>query len=85
MDKLVEECTSVVDENEIYNETLSATSSDDCASCTLYVVLFAVFLTASVIISGVFVHFHWYKENNQLNLKKDVPDVKYSATETMIY
>ena len=38
----------------------------------------------SVIISGTFVYFHWYK-NKQLNLKKDVPDVKYSETETLIY
>ena len=58
-DKLVEECTNVIDENKIYNETLNATSSDDCASCTLYVVLFAVFLTTSVIIGGVFVYFYW--------------------------
>ena len=59
VDKLVEECTNVIDENKIYNETLSvsrsnAISSDDCASCTLYVVLFAVFLTANVKIGGVF-------------------------------
>ena len=56
--KLIEECTNVVGENKFYNETLSATSSDECSSCTLYVVLFAVFLTTSVIIGSVFVYFH---------------------------
>ena len=60
VDKLVEECTNVVDGDKIYNETLNTIPSDDCASCTLYVVLFAVFLTASVIIGSSFVYFHWY-------------------------
>ena len=53
VDKLVEECTNVIDENKIYNKTLSS----DCTSCTLYVVLFAVFLTASIIISSAFIYF----------------------------
>ena len=45
VDRLVQECTSVIDENKIYNEILHVTLSNDCAFCTLYVVLFAVFLT----------------------------------------
>ena len=40
VDKLVDECTSVIEENKIYIETLSS----DCSSCTVYVVLFVVFL-----------------------------------------
>ena len=60
VDKLVEECANVIDENKIYNEILNTISSDDCASCTLYVVLFAVFLTTSVIIGCSFVYFYWY-------------------------
>ena len=55
IDKLVEECTSVINENKIYNETLNTISSNECSSCTLYVVLFEVFLTTSVIIGDVFV------------------------------
>ena len=43
IDKLVEECTSVIDENKVYNETLGVTSSDECSSCMQYIVLFAVF------------------------------------------
>ena len=62
IDKLVEECNCVIDGSKIYNETLNIILSDDCTSCTLYVVLFAVFLTTSVIIGGVFVYFHWYKK-----------------------
>ena len=81
VDKLVEECTNVIDSNNIYNETLNVIPldtipSDDCASCMLYVALFAVFLTTSVIIDSSFAY--WYKKNKQLDLKKDVPDVKYS-------
>ena len=69
---MVEECTSVIDENKIYNETLNPIRSNDslsdCISCTLYVVLFSVFLTTSVIIGGVSVYFHWYskKEDSML-------------------
>ena len=55
VDKLVEECTNVIDENKIYHETLNAILSNDCASCTLYVVLFPVFLTTSVIIGSSFI------------------------------
>ena len=67
----MEECTNVIDENKIYNETLNAISSGDCASCTLYVVLFAVFLTTSVILGGSFIYFYWYskKEDNVSRVK----------------
>ena len=71
LDKLVEQCTNVIDENKIYNETLNTIPSDDCASCTLYAVLFAVFLTTSVIIGSSFIYFHWYKKNKQLDLKEN--------------
>ena len=84
VDKLVEECTNVIDGDTLYNKTLTVTSSNDCASCTLYVVLFAVFLSMSVIISGAVIYFRWYK-NKQFDLKKDAPDVNYSKTETSIY
>ena len=64
IDKLVEESTSVIDENKVYNETLNIISSDDCASCALYVVLFAVFLTTTVIIGRAFIYFYRYKKIN---------------------
>ena len=61
VDKLVEECTSAIDADTIYNKTLKVTLSNDCASCTPYVVLFALFLSTSIIISSAFIYFHWYK------------------------
>ena len=84
VDKLVEECTSVIDGDTMYNKTLTVTSSNNCVSCAPYVVLFAVCLSASIVISGAFVYLHWYK-NKQLDLKKDAPDVNYSKPETLIY
>ena len=71
VDKLVEECAN----DTIYNKTLTVTSSNDCYSCTPYIVLFTVLLSISVIISSAFVFFHWHK-NKQLELKKDVPDIE---------
>ena len=68
---MVEECSENVDENEIiYNGTLNAIPLNDykkvCGSCTLYIVLFAVFLVTNTVISTVFIYFHWY-------LKKMLP------------
>ena len=84
VDKLVEECSQVIDENKIYNETLNAISSGDCASCTLYVVLFAVFLRTSIIIGSSFIYFYWYskKDNDQSNLKKDNVRIKFNPGTT---
>ena len=66
VDKLVEECTSVIDSNKFYNETLNTISSDECSSCMLYVVLFAVFLTTSVIIGSTFVYFCCYSKKSNV-------------------
>ena len=67
VDQLVKECTNVIDESKIYNETLNSIPSDDCASCTLYVVLFAVSLTTSVVIGSSFIYFYWYSKKIMLN------------------
>ena len=78
VDKLIEECTSVINEDKICNKILTVTSSNDCASCTLYIVLFAVFLSTSVIISGTFVYFYWCKNNVQLKQEKNTVHVKFN-------
>ena len=31
-----------------------------CNSCTIYIVLFVIFLITSISISGAFIYFHWY-------------------------
>ena len=51
----------------------------ECNSCTIYIVLFAVFFIPSIRISSVFIYFHWY-------LKKDNVRVKFnSSIQTTIY
>ena len=82
VDKLVEECINVIDGDTMYNETLSI-NPNDCPSGTPYVVLFLVFLSISVIVSSIFIYFHWYK-NKRADLK-DFSDGKYSKIETKIY
>ena len=50
----------------IYNETLDTIPLNDykkvCGSCTLYIVLFVVFLVTSTVISSVFIYFYWYSK-----------------------
>ena len=42
--------------------------------------------TRSVIISDIFVYFHWYKKNVKSNTEKDAVHVKFnSRTQTTIY
>ena len=84
VDKLSEECSENIDGNEmLYNETLNTIPSNDykklCGSCTLYIVLFVVFLVKITAISSIFIHFHWY-------LKKDNVRVKFNpGTQTTVY
>ena len=87
VDKLVEQCTKIVDGNEmLYNETLNTISSNesfsDCVSCTTYTVLFAVFLIISVIIGSVFYYF--YRRSKK---EDDISRVMYNlgTTQTLKY
>ena len=80
VDNLTEECTENIDEKEIYpNETIShVCNSCSSSSCTMYIVLFAVFLTISIGIGTVFIYFHWSTKN------ESITDINPS-TETVIY
>ena len=71
IDRMVEECISVVDGDAIYNKT-SLMRVDDCPSRMLYVVLFIVFFLASTIISGVFVYYrrNWVNRDKKTRLCK---------------
>ena len=89
VDKLVEECSENSDGNEmIYNEIVNVSSSDyKCGSCTLYIILFIVFLVTSEIISSVFIYFYWYlkESNDQLYLKNDNVRIEFNpVTQTTI-
>ena len=65
IDELVEECSENIDGNEmLYNQTLNAIPlhvyKKVCNSCTVYVVLFVIFLITSIWICSIFMYFHWY-------------------------
>ena len=69
-DKLVEECSENIDGKKIiYNETFEVISLNAvllnvykklCGSCTLYILLFAVFFITTICICSVFIYFYWY-------------------------
>ena len=67
--ELIEEYSKNIDENEmVYNETLNVSLSDyKCNSCTLYIVLFVIFLVTSRVIGTVFVYFYWYSKKKVTN------------------
>ena len=68
VDKLVEECSENTNGyKRLYNETLDVISLNTipfnvykkvCNSCTIYVILFSVFLITNICISSVFIYFH---------------------------
>ena len=71
--KLVEECSGNIDGNKmLHNETLDEIPLNDykkvCNSCTICIVLFAVFFITSICISSFFIYFQWY-------LKKKLNDI----------
>ena len=79
IDKLIEECSENIDENDmIYNATLN-NYEKVCHSCTIYITLLVIFFIISICISSVFFYFHWY-------LKRTSNGVNTNAnTETLIY
>ena len=78
IDKSVEECS----ENELINDNTLIDHKKVCgscerSSCTVFIVLFSVFLTISIGIGAVFVYFYWYSKNEVVNTNP--------RTETTIY
>ena len=78
--KLVEECSENIDGNEmIYNATLND-YENVCGSCTVYIVLLAIFFIIHISISSVFIYFYWYVKKSNTDVVNINPD-----TETVIY
>ena len=77
-DKLVEECIENIDGNEmLYNGTLDVIPLNTiplnvykkvCGSCTIYIVLFAIFFITSICISIVLLYFHWYLKKHNVSI-----------------
>ena len=71
VDKLVEECRENIDEKELHQNKMTYNSTLNyygkiCISCTVYKVLFAIFLMLSISISSVFIYFHWYSQRKYI-------------------
>ena len=67
----------------LHNETLDVIPLNDnkkvCNSCTIYIILLALFFLTSICISSVSIYFHWY-------FKKDNVYVKFNpGTQAAIY
>ena len=80
IDKLVEECSENIYENEtldiiLLNAIPLNVCKKVCNSCVIYIVLFVVFLITSICISSVFIYFYWY-------LKKDNISTNFSVAIT---
>ena len=62
VDKLVDECTEIIEEEKVAKITLAKNeNSHKCSSCTMYTVLFWIFFTISVGgIGACFVYSHGY-------------------------
>ena len=76
IDPLIEECTENIDviKNDNENE-----HKKQCSSCTVYIMLFSIFFTISIVIGIYFVYYHWY-------LKKYSLHVNFNThKETLIY
>ena len=67
----------------LHNETLDVILLNDykkvCNSCTIYIVLFAVFFVTSICISSVFIYFQWYLKKNNVPIKFN------TGTQTVTY
>ena len=58
IDKLVEECSENIYENEIIDIIPLNVYKKACISCMVYIVLFVLFLIKSICISSVFIYYY---------------------------
>ena len=72
IDKLVDECSENIYENETIDLIPVNVYKKVCNSCMVYIVLFVIFLITSICICSVFICFHLY-------LKKDNTSTNFSV------
>ena len=61
-------CSEKINGNEmIYNGPVN-NYGNVCHSCTIYIVLFAMFLIISISIRSVFIYFLWYLKRSNTNI-----------------
>ena len=79
VDKLVEEYSKYIDENEMISVALNDHESV-CGSCTICIVLFDIAFLIIIGISSAFIYFHWYLKKSNIGVININP-----CTETVIY
>ena len=77
IDKLFEECSKNIYENEIIdvfplNEIPLNVYKKVCNSCMVYIVLFVIFLITSICICSGFIYFHWYLQKDNISTNFNV-------------
>ena len=80
VDKLVEECSENIRENEIIHNGTLNDYENVCNSCRIYIVLFVIAFLIIIDISSAFIYFHWYLKKSSTNITNINP-----GTETLIY
>ena len=60
VDKIVEECSEIIDESKIIYNSVLHDYKKVCNSCTVYNVLLDIFFIISISISSVFIYLYWY-------------------------
>ena len=90
IDKLVEECTEDIYENETLDIILLNVIPLNlykklCNSCMVYIVSFVLFLITSMCICSVFIYFHWYlkKDNITINFSFGYLNISMAITKQM--
>ena len=67
IDKLAEECSKNINENETIDIIPLNVYKKVCNYCMVYIVLFVAFLIASIYICNVFIYFHWYSKKDNIS------------------
>ena len=60
VDKIVEECSEIIDESKIIYNSVLHDYKKVCNSCTVYNVLLDIFFIISISISSVFIYLYWH-------------------------
>ena len=69
-----------IDGNELIHNSTFNDHGKACSSCTIYIVLLAMFFIISVGINCALVHFHWYLKKSNTNITNI-----NASNETVIY
>ena len=71
VDKLIDECTEIIEQVKLANITIFENENDDkYGSCKVYIVLLIVFFTVFIGIAIYFVYYNWFFIKNNVSCIK---------------